>query len=150
VAESAVICVGNRTRSDDAVGLVIADELAAHHPDLPLRLSGGEPGELIDLWSGLTRVVMVDAVLTGKSKPGTIHVLEVGAEPLQMMSPTSSHGIGVVETIELARALHRLPADLRLVGIEPGSLVPGTDLTPAVELAVPDAIARILKEIADA
>ena len=150
MGERAIICVGNRSRSDDAIGLIIADELATAHPDVPVLISDGEPGELLDLWSGLTRVVMVDAVLTRKSEPGTIHVLQTGDEPLPVVSHASSHGIGISETIELARVLHRLPPDFRLVGVEPGSLDPGTNLTPAVEQAIPATIARVLEEFGDA
>ena len=129
---------------------MIAEELARDHPDIPLHVANGEPGELLDLWSGRTRVVMVDAVVTGRSEPGEIHVLQAATEPLAVVSHASSHGIGLAETIELARALGRLPSDVRVVGVEAGSLDPGTGLTPAVEQALPAALARVLEEIQDA
>ena len=150
MTDRAVICVGNRSRSDDAVGPLIAEALARDHPDVPLHLSGGEPGELFDLWSGLTRVVLVDAVVTRRSEAGQVHVLQAATQPLPVVSHASSHGIGLAETIELARALSRLPPDVRVVGIEAGSLDPGAELTPAVEEALPRAIAQVLEEVGDA
>jgi hydrogenase maturation protease len=93
---------------------------------------------------------MVDAVLTGRGEPGTVHVLSATDQPLPVVSHASSHGIGLAESIELARSLHALPSDLRLVGIEAGSLEPGTELTPAVRNAIPDAVAQILIEVGDA
>lgn len=142
--------MGNRTRSDDAVGPLIADELSHRHPHVPVHVSDGEPGELLELWSQLTRAIVVDAVVTGRSEPGTVHVFEVTAEPLPVRSQASSHGIGIPETIELARALHRLPANLRVIGIEAGSLVAGTTLTAEVAAAIPGAVARILEEMSGA
>ncbi len=142
-----MVCVGNLARSDDAVGPLIAEELSRHHLEVPVHLSDGEPGGLLDLWSHLDRVVVVDAVITGQGNPGTIHILQASAEPLPVVSHASSHGIGLAESIELARSLRQLPDDVRLVGIEAGSLEPGTQLTPEVREAIPDAVAQILVEV---
>ena len=150
MGDGAVICVGNSARSDDAVGPLIAEELRRRSVDVPILVSDGEPGELLDLWRGLGRVVMVDAVVTGRGDPGTVYVLNATTEPLPVVSHASSHGIGLAESIELARSLHALPADLRLVGIEAGSLDVGTELTPAVRAAIPDAVAQVLVEVGDA
>jgi hydrogenase maturation protease len=139
--------VGNPARSDDAVGPLIAEALGRRPMPVPVHLSSGEPGELLDLWSHLQRVVVVDAVVTGKGRPGTIHVLNASTDPLPVLCHASSHGIGVAESIELARSLHQLPPDVRLVGIEVGSLQPGTALTAEVRRAIPDAVAQVLVEI---
>ena len=150
MGETAVVCVGNTARSDDAVGPLVAAELSRTPLPVPVHLSNGEPGDLLDLWRHLDRVVLVDAVVTGRSEPGTVHVLNASAQPLPVVSHASSHGIGVPESIELARSLHQLPTDVRLVGIEAGSLEPGSELTPAVRAAIPDAVTQILFEIQDA
>ena len=150
MANTAIICVGNSTRSDDGVGPLIAGELAGRDLDIPVHTSNGEPGELLDLWRGLDRAIMVDAVVTGRKGPGTVQVLTADREPLPVTSHASSHGIGLAESIELARSLQALPAELRLVGIEAGSLEPGGELTPAVREAVPAAIEQILIEAKDA
>lgn len=150
MGDRAIICVGNSSRSDDGIGPIIAEELLGRDLDVPVHSSNGEPGGLLDLWQGLERAIMVDAVVTGRSKPGTIQVLTAGTEPLPVVSPASSHGIGLAETIELARSLRSLPPDVRLIGIEAGSLEPGTDLTPAVRAALPAAVEQILIEAGDA
>ncbi len=151
MADPAIVCVGNRARSDDGVGLLIAEELGRRDGlAVPVYVASGEPGELLGLWAGQEQVVMVDAVITGRSEPGTVHVLHASEAPLPVVSHASSHGIGLAESIELARSLHQLPSDLRLVGIEAGSMEPGTDLTPAVAAAIPKAVEVILREVDDA
>ena len=89
VADTAIICVGNPTRSDDALGPIVADELNQRHLGVPIHLSDGEPGQLLELWNQLERVVVVDAVVTGLGDPGTIHVLNA-AEPLPVVSQASA------------------------------------------------------------
>jgi len=150
VTDVAVICVGNRTRSDDAVGPVIADELQARGLRVPIYVTGGEPAELLDLWADLDRVVVVDAVLTGRQKPGTVHVMSATDSPLHLGSQASTHGIGLAESIELARSLNQLPAEVQLVGVEATDLAPGTELSPAVQAAVPEAVATVIAEVGDA
>jgi len=150
VADTAVICVGNRARSDDAVGPIIADVLKTRGLGVPIYLTSGEPAELLDLWAGLDRVVIVDAVLTGRRAPGTVHVLSASDRPLEPGSQASTHGIGLAESIELARSLNQLPADVRVVGIEAADLSPGTALSAAVGAAVPQAVATVVSEVGDA
>ena len=145
--DRAIICVGNRSRSDDAVGFLIAEELQGRHLDVPVHLSAGEPGELLDLWEGLGLAIVVDAVVTRSGAPGTLVVLDASRAPLPTVTGASSHGIGLAESIELARSLHRLPDAVRVVGIEAGSLQPGRGLTPAVRHAIPAAVDRIVEEI---
>ncbi|MGI9646973.1 MAG: hydrogenase maturation protease [Acidimicrobiia bacterium] len=150
MAEQAVICVGNRARTDDGVGPVIADELSARGLDIAVHITGGEPAELIDLWSGLDRVVIVDAVLTGHSAPGTVHLISASHESIDLGTQASTHGLGLAESIELGRSLNQLPAEVQVVGIEASDLTPGTGLTPAVEASVPAAVATVLSEVSRA
>ena len=150
MVDQAVICVGNPARSDDALAARVAWELERHNPGVPIHTCDGDPGELLELWEGLDRAVLVDAVVTGGAEAGTIHVLEAGTEPLPIPSAASTHGIGLAETIELARTLGRLPQDVRVVGIEAGSLDPGVSLTPEVEAAIPRAVDQVLQVIRSA
>jgi hydrogenase maturation protease len=49
---------------------------------------------------------------------------------------TSSHGLGVEQAVELARALGRLPRQLVVVGVEAAHFGTGPELTPAVAAAI--------------
>ena len=71
----------------------------------------GEPIDLLDRWEGAGEVIVVDAVRSG-APAGTVHRLDRAgrADPAALRG--STHAFGLAETIELARALDRLPQRL--------------------------------------
>jgi hydrogenase maturation protease len=64
-----------------------------------------------------------------------------------MFSRVSTHVFGVVEAIELARALRQLPPVLVVYGVEGATFETGADLSTAVAAAVPQAIAQVRQEL---
>jgi len=141
---AAVVCVGNRLRGDDAVGLEVARHLRGTLPaGVGIIEREGEPTTLIDAWDGADALWVVDAVSSG-SDAGTVHRLEAGEQPLpQGPFRASTHHVSLAETVELARVLGRLPARTVVYGIEGGSFAIGEPLTPAVAaaaVAVADAV----------
>ena len=124
-----IIGVGNAWRHDDAAGLEVA------------RLVGGvahegECSPLVDLWSGLRSVVLVDACASG-AEPGTVTRFSADDAPLPVRGMRSStHAFGVPEAIELGRSLGRLPASVQVIAVEGLDFSPGPGLSPAVERAV--------------
>ncbi len=151
-ASTVVIGIGNTMRHDDGVGI-----RAVEH----LRLGGGPGGRvdlvdldgestrLIDAWRHRDRAVVVDAALTG-GPPGAVYRFEVGRDRLPDWSAgASSHQAGLVEAVELARALDRLPDRLVLLGMEAADLSPGEGLSPEVHAALPGLIDQIRAEVAD-
>jgi hydrogenase maturation protease len=96
----------------------------------------GEPVGLIEEWTGADAVIVVDAVNSG-APAGTIHRLDPLSEPIPAaLSQGSTHAFGLAETIELARALDRLPARLLVYGIEGERFEAGDELSPPVSAAV--------------
>ena len=60
---AAVVCVGNRLRGDDAVGLDVARRLRGALPEgVAITEHEGEPTSLIDAWAGADALWVVDAV----------------------------------------------------------------------------------------
>ena len=57
----------------------------------------------------------------------------------------SSHGVGLAETIELARHLDRLPASLLVFAVESVAFEQFAPLSDAVEAAIPHVVTRILE-----
>jgi hydrogenase maturation protease len=89
---------------------------------------------------------VVDACRSG-APPGTVRRVEIGDDPL-VRGPTrySSHGLGVAEAIELARALGRLPRRLVVFSIEGQDFRLGAGLSAPVKEATRAVADRILDE----
>jgi hydrogenase maturation protease len=154
-ADLLVIGCGNEWASDDAVGLQVIRSLkdmkAAKEVELPdgvELIEAGTPGlNLLDLWDRADRVIIVDAVKSGAA-PGTVHSFDASLLPPRDVMPVSSHGVNIIDAVELGRLLGRLPAQLTVIGVEILSEQPfHVGLTPEVEAAVPRARERVLEAI---
>ena len=143
-----VIGVGNPLRGDDAAGVAVAERLRdSLPPHVEVVSCAEEPTRLMDAWGGAERVVIVDTVASG-APPGTLHRFEAGDAPVPARTfHSSTHAIGIAETIELARALGRLPRRVLVYGIEGGGFATGAGLSPAVEAAVAAAADAVLVDL---
>jgi hydrogenase maturation protease len=143
-----VLGIGNVSRGDDAVGLVVARRLQEAPLDgVIIMLASGEATALLALWQDTDAVVLVDAVCTG-ARPGTLHRFAVGTQPLPaMFSCVSTHAFGVAEAIELARALRQLPPALVVYGVEGATFEMGAGLSGAVAAVVPQVVAQVRQEV---
>jgi hydrogenase maturation protease len=143
-----VIGLGNSWRGDDAAGLIAARRLEAMiGPDVEVVELEGDPTSLIDVWDGADHVVIVDAVRSG-AEPGTVHRLDAHAASIPPeVDRHSTHAMGLAATIELGRALDRLPRRLIVFGIEGRRFDAGIGLTPVVEGAIARALTAILEEL---
>ena len=144
-----VIGIGNRYRSDDAVGLIVADKIRKKHlPNVSVLEHSGEGASLIEAWGGFKTVILIDAVSSG-APPGTIHHLDVIVETV----PTkffhySSHAFSVAEAIELARATKALPPSVMIYGIEGENFDSGEDLTRKVTSSSKKVVKMVVEYIA--
>jgi len=147
-----VIGVGNEFRRDDGAGPAVIARLRALQPGdaslsgVTLAVSDGEPGRLIDLWEGTSLAVVIDAVRDSSLPPG--HTCELAADALAGMAAgaASSHGIGLGDTVELARALGCLPARLTVLAVAGRDFGLGAGLTAEVAAAVAE-LAEQVREI---
>jgi hydrogenase maturation protease len=139
-----IIGCGNRERGDDAVGILVAERL--RELGVETEILSGETTALIEAWRGSDDVVVVDAVVTG-APSGTVQVWNSEQSLPLASSPPSSHGLGLAEAIELARALGCLPRRLRVYGIEGRQFSLGSSLSPEVTLAVEEVVQHILTQI---
>ena len=135
-----VVGIGNELRGDDAAGLLVARRLQglAAQAGIEVRELDGEPTALLDVWAGRDAVILTDTMRSG-SPPGTIRRLDAsrGRLPQRLSGRASTHGVGLQETIELAHALCRLPADFVVYAIEGARFDTGAGLSPEVLAAIP-------------
>lgn len=142
-----VIGLGNEVRGDDAAGLAVARRLCEiAGPGLKVVEASGDSGRLIETWSGFDAVILVDAMRSGAA-PGTVRRVDAMAETVPAyFTHRSTHSIGVLDAVELARAMDRLPAQMVLYGIEGADYSAGAELSPEVQRAVADAAETIRDE----
>jgi hydrogenase maturation protease len=146
--ETLVIGVGNRFRGDDGVGLMVARRLEARGlAGVDVVEHTGDGVGLIALWQAARRVFVLDAMSSG-GPPGRTCRFDVRAvgQPRGLLG-CSSHGLGVVEAIALARQLGRLPPELVVYGIEGGSFAPGLSLSPALASAAVALEERVVRDV---
>jgi len=143
-----VVGVGNSWRGDDSVGLEAALALRARLPEqVRVLATEAEQSSLLDEWEGCDTVLIVDAVYSGAA-PGQLHRVDLNAETVpHAVLQGSTHHFSLGDTIELARALKRLPAKALFLGIEGESFNPGEPLSPAVAAAVPAIVEEIAREV---
>lgn len=141
-----VIGVGNALRADDAAGLEVVRRLRAG-PGVDVLEQSGEATALLDALRGRAAALIVDAA--AGTDPGRLHRLDAAAGPLpQGMFGVSTHGFGVAEGIELARALGALPPVCVVYAVEGERFETGAPMSEAVARALPRAAESITKDIA--
>jgi hydrogenase maturation protease len=146
VRRTVVIGVGNALRSDDGVGPAVADRLRALAAGVDVVTCEDEPTRLLDAWSGAEAALVVDAVSSGAA-PGSVHRFDASAQALPAgVFRGSTHAFGVGETIELARALGRLPQRVVVYGVEGAGFAAGEGLSPEVEAVVEPLAHELLEE----
>lgn len=144
-----VIGIGNPDRGDDAAGLVVARALRDRLPDgVEVLEHDGEATRLLERMADAEAVFLIDAAVSG-APAGTIRRFDAhdGPLPQALFGMPSSHGFGLAEAVELARALGRLPPCCIVHAIEGGTFETGADLSPEVAAAANEVSARIAAEI---
>ena len=143
-----VVGVGNSWRGDDSVGLEAARALRERLPEqVRVLATEAEQSSLLDEWEGCDSVFIVDAVHSGVAG-GTIHRVDLNAEVVpHAVLQGSTHHFSLGDTIELARALKRLPTNAIFLGIEGERFAPGEPLSPAVAASIPAIVEEIAREV---
>jgi hydrogenase maturation protease len=142
-----IIGIGNADRGDDAVGLMVARKIrdAAPAGVTVTELDGDQLG-LLDAWDGADDVYVVDAICSG-GEPGGVRRFDASAPLGAGFKHRGTHMFSLADVVELARALHRLPARLEGYGIEGASFELGGPLSPEAEGAARTVAEQILHEL---
>jgi hydrogenase maturation protease len=143
-----VIGVGNALRGDDGAGPAVAEEVRARAAGAAeVHVCEEEPSRLIDALGDADVAFIVDAVSTGAAG-GTVHRFDASEESIPARELRSStHALGIAETLELARALGRLPRQTVVFGVEGVDFTAHEGLTPPVADGVVRVAAAVLEEV---
>ena len=149
-----VIGVGNEFRRDDGIGPEVVSRLRGQAPEgVRLLVSDGDPTRMIEAWTGASLAVVVDAVLADSPPaslspfPGRLHRIVVDRAADASTHPVSSHGLGLGESVALARALGRMPERLIVHAVEAADVRQGVGLSPAVAAAADALTAAVLEDL---
>ncbi len=142
-----IIGIGQAVAGDDAAGIAVLRYLRDWAPSEVELVEAAEPSAIIPLLAdGAKRVVLVDAVLDAGAPGRVITIDPSGAKMRGRL--LSSHGVGLLEAIELARVLapESIAPRIVIVGVtieRPAAY--GERLSAAVEAVVPRAADKALR-----
>ena len=147
-----IIGCGSLLMGDDAVGCIIARKL--QKMSLPKHIKvieAGTPGlDLLNLMEPDERVIIIDAVVTGKGNVGDIKIYKDNELPSSHQMPLSAHHIAIPETIELGKRVQPdlMPKSIEIWGIEvKAPLIRTMELSEEVSSAIPKVIDRLKREL---
>jgi hydrogenase maturation protease len=143
-----VIALGNPDRGDDGVGLAVAQCLRELLPnEVPIISASGDALGLIPTWAEFDAIICIDAVASANA-PGSIHRFDLTAADLpNQFAVASSHALGLVDAIALARALQETPRQIIVYGVEGVCFAAAAPLTPEVAAAIVDVAHRVAAEV---
>lgn len=142
-----VLGLGNELLSDDGVGIAAARSLQielAGVEDIDVVESSLAGIALLDLFLGYDRAIVIDAIRTRRSPPGS--VIELSPADLDPVEAPSPHFTGLPEMLAVARELELdFPGDVRILAVEAEDVgTIGGGMSEAVRLAIPRVIVRVL------
>ena len=142
-----IVGVGNRFRGDDAAGLAAAERLRERLPEARVVEREGDLARLLDDWEGEDAVIVVDA-MSSDAPAGTVRRFEAHRAPLPAaFARGSTHALGVAESVELARALGKLPPRVVIYGIEGARFRAGEGLSEAASSGVETVVEAVAREL---
>ncbi len=148
----AILGLGNRIESDEALGALVVEQLNAE----PALLAGLPDPGAVDLIDGgtvglaliphlmdLDGLVVVDVINAG-AEPGTLIDLDGSALMRKEQQLMSVHDLGAGELLGALFLIDAWPRRVRVVGLEPKAIELGTELTPEVAAGVPGLIGTVV------
>jgi hydrogenase maturation protease len=143
-----ILCLGNDVLCDDAVGLDIADELAGldlHSVEITKSCESGL--RLIDHLVDVDRLIIIDAIQTGKGAPGSVYSFH--RHDFDTLPGASPHYTGVFEALDLAHHVGlKVTDDVVIIAIETADcLTIGGEMDARVRGAIPRVVDDVLQRV---
>jgi hydrogenase maturation protease len=145
-----VLGLGNPILSDDSVGCRVAMALQQKlsRPDIDIREASIAGLDFIDELAGYDKTIIIDAIQTGKGKPGQIY--RFGPDALDTTRhAVNLHDINFATALELGKTLKiDLPSEITIFAIEAEDVTSFSEkCTPGVEKAIPQCVKMVIKEL---
>lgn len=139
-ARGPILVVGlGSPHGDDRLGWAAVDRLPAGI--VAVKAAGGL--DLLDWLAGQDELVIIDAAVPA-GRPGTVRSFVWPRDDLGACSGLSTHGPGLVEALQLAEALGRLPRLVRIETVEAQQTSPCAPLSEAALRGLDQLVASLL------
>jgi hydrogenase maturation protease len=144
-----VLGVGNLLLRDEGVGIHVIKALEGYQfpPDVEV-IDGATAGcDIMPLIAGAERVVIVDA-LQGGEPPGAVYRLtpqdfqqQYGGDAISL------HDLGIMDALRMLELMDGHLPPVVIIGVEPGKIEVGLELTSEVAASLPFILDLVKKEI---
>jgi hydrogenase maturation protease len=145
----AIVGVGNLLLSDDGVGIHAVRRLRSERrvPSAARVIDGGTVGtDLLAEVCGCERLLVVDAVDAGLP-PGTVVWMDLAVPGPPEFHARNAHQAGIPGLLDDLRLMGCEPREAVLVGVQPGTLAFGTQLSPEVAAGLPAALGEVVQQL---
>jgi len=148
-ARTAIVGVGNVLLKDDGIGVHLVRELSNRMaPDNEVEIiDGGTSPDVFPSLKGVEHLIVVDAVQAG-GEPGSIYRFGPGDVMNARSGLCSAHHIGLIEGLNMMRLLGMEPKSTVIIGVEPGDITLGLELSPDLQKVLPRLAEVVLQETA--
>jgi hydrogenase maturation protease len=143
--EKFVVGIGNVLLRDEGVGCHVVHALEG----IPLPnvriIDGGTCPDVLQLVEDADKLVIVDAV-KGGGIPGQIYRFHPEDITLERKPFLSLHDMSLIDSLKLIQLWHNI-GETVVLGIEPGELSWGLELSPQLQERLPQILDAILEEL---
>jgi len=142
--------LGNGLLADDAFGLLVACEAERILPEEIEVVCSSDAGySLMDHLLGASSLIVVDTIVTGAARPGTVHVFDL--DQLKMAPCVAPHFLGLREVLAAGRQLHlNVPNQAVVIAVEAADCTTiGGAMHPDVRTAIAEAVGLVRSFVAD-
>jgi len=132
--------LGNEILADDAFGILVAREVERLMPQIEVVCSSAAGFSLMDDLLEASHLVVVDTIVTGTAKPGTLHVFDM--DQMKATPCVAPHFLGLFEVLAVGRQLHlNVPNEAVVIAVEAADCTTiGGAMHPDVRSAIPAAV----------
>ncbi|HYW45354.1 MAG TPA: hydrogenase maturation protease [Bryobacteraceae bacterium] len=148
--EIRLLGLGNEILADDAFGILVAQEVQRIFPrEIEVVCSSSAGFALLDDMVGARRLLVVDTIVTGRAKPGTIRVFT--AEGMRTPPAAAPHLLGLFEVLAAGRQLCQdMPEEAVVIAVEASDCTTvGGPMHPDVEAAIPAVVELVSRYLRD-
>jgi hydrogenase maturation protease len=140
-----VLGIGNVLLRDEGIGCHVVHALEEIPlPDVKI-IDGGTCPDVLQLLADADKLVIVDAV-KGGGTPGQIYRFHLEDITLEQKPFLSLHDFGLVDSLMLMQLWHKT-GEAVIIGVEPGEINWGLELSPELQEKMPQIIDAILSEL---